>query len=1569
MNIFPRENIDAISNNKTEINFQITDWFIPESDKQDRNEEPPLYTIMLYGTDDKSNTYCAKIVGYEPYFYIKPNESWEKLSDNEFDNKVQELQSSLIYDKFECIWKDRSTGENKKWMKNIIPPSNQDHFKGLSIVKKKDFWGFTNNKLFRYIKVTVRSLALFNTLKYYFMQYRKKDFTLYESNIDPFLRYIHIQKIKPCGWVKIKKYEIKEIYSRCNHNIEVNWKDVVPIEKNTIAPLLIASFDIECNSSHGDFPVAKKDYKKLAQDLGIIAKAGYELSDKYIKSWITNAYVKSVNVDEYVINRLYSKSKINVETLSSSLNKIMKDILSILDKISNIEDVIDVDAEEEEEENKTANKMLSVKEYNELESQLNVKLTKALPELQGDKVIQIGTTVHKFGSSEIVYKNIISLDTCDDIENADVVSCKNEKELILKWKELIVELNPDVLIGYNIFGFDMEYVWERAIENDIVEEFSLGLGRLNDRKVTLKEQKLASSAMGENFLKYFDMDGTVIVDLFKVMQREQKLDSYKLDNVATIFLGDKKDDLKPHEIFEKFKGNSSDRCIIAKYCIQDCALVNRLMDKLKIIENNVGMGNVCLVPLNFLFRRGQGIKIFSLISKQCMDKDFLIPVIKFNILDDDIEEGYEGAIVLEPKEGIYLDEPIVVFDYGSLYPSSMIARNLSHDTYVLDEKYMVDDPNVEYMEVNYDLYEGLGDKKKKTGVKKCIFAQYKDGKKGIIPDILNMLLQERKNTRKKIEYQTAILKDGSEVFGTATEKDDKIEYYNVDTNKVIIVNKNDVESFKETYNSFEQAVFDALQLAYKITANSLYGQIGARTSPVYLKDIAASTTATGREMIMIAKEFVETNYNAEVIYGDSVMPYTPITYKVKNTVNISTFEKIEGEWFEYNKFKPNDTDRYDKEQYIPDNMQVWTHKGWSKVKRLIRHKTVKKIYRVYTSNGLVDVTEDHSLLDDKCNIIKPVDCDVGQELLHNKLIINIDKNVYQQSYNEDDGFIAVNIKYQEIIQKHFLILQSLNYNVNITFKGRLVLLNYSKTKYNEIDNKIKSLTVIHEKYNGYVYDIETEEGVFHGGIGNIILKNTDSIFCKFPLKDEANNRVYGKDSLKYAIEIGKTVEKNIVSIMPKPQKLNYEKSMYPFILLSKKRYVGNLYEQDVNKFKQKSMGIVLKRRDNANIVKKIYGGVIDIILNKQDIHDSIEYLREELNDLVNGKTSMDELVLSKTLRAVYKDPTKIAHKVLADRIGARDPGNKPAINDRIPYVYIDVPNAKLQGDRIENPEYIIENNIKPDYLHYITNQIMKPILQLYALCLDELPNNPYDYEYWKSKEDELKLKPLYQDPIKRKNRMDNLKLNAVKEILFDEFICKLSKPVEKKPKKETKKKEVKEKVNKIDEIKEDDNQVVKEKKERKTKKDKKTDDIQIDNTDIVETDNYICDIKIISSTKTKTINAVAKLLNNKKLVWEYSNNNCKNKDQEYKKIILNMLNENKHITSIINVKINNKKFIKDYNSASAKYLEVLNETKNNKNVMADALNNNDVGRMKDMKDVIIFSELLEFKGRFKLLSE
>ena len=96
--------------------------------------------------------------------------------------------------------------------------------------------------------------------------------------------------------------------------------------------------------------------------------------------------------------------------------------------------------------------------------------------------------------------------------------------------------------------------------------------------------------------------------------------------------------------------------------------------------------------------------------------------------------------------------------------------------------------------------------------------------------------------------------------------------------------------------------------------------------------------------------------------------------------------------------------------------------------------------------------------------------------------------------------------------------------------------------------------------------------------------------------------------------------------------------------------------------------------------------------------------------LLMKRFPMDKLIISKSLRSFYKNPQQIAHKVLADRMGERDAGNKPGPGDRIPYVYILTNKKKdLQGNKIENPEYIKNKKLKIDYGFYISNQIMKPI--------------------------------------------------------------------------------------------------------------------------------------------------------------------------------------------------------------------------------------------------------------------
>jgi len=182
-----------------------------------------------------------------------------------------------------------------------------------------------------------------------------------------------------------------------------------------------------------------------------------------------------------------------------------------------------------------------------------------------------------------------------------------------------------------------------------------------------------------------------------------------------------KDDVSPKDIFRMTNEGPTARAVIAKYCIQDCNLVQHLFSKVDVVTDLVEMSKLCSVPMSFLIFRGQGIKLTSYVAKKCREKGVLMPVINKGSKDD----GYEGAIVLEPKCGLYLDNPIAVGDFASLYPSSMLSENLCPSSKVWtkiydlagnlvtetgtknpenSEKYLYDNlPGYEYVDIRFDI--------------------------------------------------------------------------------------------------------------------------------------------------------------------------------------------------------------------------------------------------------------------------------------------------------------------------------------------------------------------------------------------------------------------------------------------------------------------------------------------------------------------------------------------------------------------------------------------------------------------------------------------------------------------------------------------------------------------------------------------------------------------------------------------------------------------------------------------------------------------------------------------------
>jgi len=220
---------------------------------------------------------------------------------------------------------------------------------------------------------------------------------------------------------------------------------------------------------------------------------------------------------------------------------------------------------------------------------------------------------------------------------------------------------------------------------------------------------------------------------------------------------------------------------------------------------------------------------------------------------------------------------------------------------------------------------------------------------------------------------------------------------------------------------------------------------------------------------------------------------------------------------------------------------------------------------------------------------------------------------------------------------------------------------------------------------------------------------------------KGGKKITDKRTLIHSIDMGVMTGEMVKSRLPFPHDLEYEKTFWPFLILTKKRYVGNKYEFNPDKYKQDYNGIVLKRRDNAPIVKKICGGIIDCLINERNPEGARKYTKDCIRKMIKGQYNVKYFITSKTLKMKnsYADWTRIAHAVLADRIERRDPGNAPQSGDRIEYAAIKVPITKgmLQGDRIETPQYIKENNLELDYEFYITNQIMKPALQFLELVL------------------------------------------------------------------------------------------------------------------------------------------------------------------------------------------------------------------------------------------------------------
>lgn len=1044
---------------------------------------------------------------------------------------------------------------------------------------------------------------------------------------------------------------------------------------------------------------------------------------------------------------------------------------------------------------------------------------------KGDQVIQIGTTYTRLGESIPYRQHIVCLGQTDDVDGAITESYENEMDLLLAWKEEVIKNDCDIITGYNIFFFDEKYIYDRLDTqesfkkvNKFIKEDMSKISKLKDKICRFRDFKLASSAMGENMIRYWDTPGRIHVDLMKDVQKTYNLSSYKLDSVASNFIRGKiikvekkkkklllhcenvddimeqdyihiehvksfvsdyvgnkylankidrknkiieietdveieeveegslfwsqaKDDVGPQDIFRLQKGNSADRSIVAKYCVKDCRLVNLLVNKLEVITKNIEMANVCYVPLSYLFVRGQGIKLFSLCLKVYRDHNYLFPVLK---KPSETDNGYEGAIVFDPVPNVDY-EALVTKDYASLYPSSIIQKNMSHETLVNNEDYDRLD-NVTYYNAKYKQSDGT--------IKDVRFAKEGD-KLGVVPTILDTLLKERKAVKKKMKV----------------EKD-----------------------------QFKYKILDAKQLALKVTANSLYGQLGAPTSPIFMKSIAACTTSTGREMLIFAKK-----YDEEILPGflnglkyayqnndiEMVNKILDMELKDRNNeefiekIRVYLLEKLDGLIFQPI-IRYGDTDSvFTCFRFKEECKKIKKEESLELWKEIIDYSRELLLFFLPEENRELWISLHNKYYgQDKINKLSlPNAPDVLPEKEHWKDLDEVPERMkrFLKEYMEE-SFMPwfwtlqelFNVYREKFDNKQFdEILESKLYKFGDHQVEKMRLMSYDYLLYEGDENdkeKKEEILKFKKEFEGKL------ETFFKEKMQNVWIepywsvKDTKKIKVKLWKKGMS---LTDKRTLELSIEMGVISGETVKKRLAFPHDLEYEKTFWPFLILTKKRYVGNKYEFDPNKFKQDFMGIVLKRRDNAPIVKEVCNGIIDALINFKDPKKAKKFTKKCVKDMFANKFDINYFVTSKTLKLKesYVDWTRIAHVVLAERIGIRDPGNRPQSGDRISFAAIKIPNKTkdtLQGDMIETPDFIKKNNLEVDYLFYMTNQIMKPSLQFLQLVLKDADNifNPYIF---KDKIDELIKEKISVSKFIAENKKEEFDESMIGGVDYDKM--------------------------------------------------------------------------------------------------------------------------------------------------------------------------------------------------------
>ncbi len=810
------------------------------------------YMIRCFGSTERGESVSLKIKNFNPFFYIKMEDDFNKMHLKRFINYIKQHY---------ILKKKNEDGFYKEYYSDCLLE------KECEIIIRKDIYGFQNNREYKFVKLVFNSIVALNKTKYIFKKpvmipnigrssLKEKKYDLYEINFEPFMKFCHLKDIKMSGWLRVNKSDYKLTRdSKTCISAETDWHSVVSEKEiNNIPNFLQCSWDIETYSFDRTFPIPNKEFN------GEYPNVIYQIASAF----------------------KYSKD------------------------------------------------------------------------------------------SDFLIKHALTLKRCAPINDTSVIveECVDEMELITKWISLIENMDPDILYTYNGDSFDCMYIYERSKLYGLDIKLLRVLSRLKNTSSIVKKETFSSSAYGDSDYLRFYIPGRLNYDLLIHYKRGmKKYPSYKLDYIANEILKEGKHEVSAKEIFDYYDSGDPEKIkVILLYCIQDTALLQKLVDKQLILLTILQLSNVTFIPLGFLNSRGQTIKVYSQVLRKANQMGFLVPNTIFNtdsvplvietktshnlglseigryieinlgyskssgrsiiingkikeylsetsILiytdtelentyhnlycklgnknifatklysnDDLLDDSFTGAKVLEAVPGLYTDN-IAVLDFASLYPTIEISRNLCFSTIVMNEKYL-NCEGVKYETIKWD---------DKVDIKfnhKCS-AEMKSGKrKGVecgknaffeidgkyFCRVHDPMKNEREESVQKrdITYEYTIVQcENSKNKGVIPAL---LEDLYSERKKV----KKLMAKAYEDSNKLLEDIYNSTQLAIKVSLNSVYGFVSRNGGNLAYKPLGQLTTAIGRMLIEQSKNYAENEF-VNYIKSNKLNVYKLGTIEIKES--------------------------------------------------------------------------------------------------------------------------------------------------------------------------------------------------------------------------------------------------------------------------------------------------------------------------------------------------------------------------------------------------------------------------------------------------------------------------------------------------------------------------------------------------------------------------------------------------------------------------------------------------------------------------------------------------------------